>query len=523
MTTQQSDEELALFSRLFKGFEGAHGQYDENNHLESSGKLLGKPTTHKVGANAKDYARHLAGAVSIGIIPLMQDETCFFGAIDVDIKGETKLHETHEELESKIRKYKLPLMLFRSKSNGAHLYLFSKEPMSARLMQGRLMEFAAVLGYGGCEVFPKQVTRLKRDDTDFGNWINLPLFGDTRKAIFEGQELDRLTALKTCDYLSVTEKELRAFSVNQSELFSDGPPCLQQIATVGIGEGNRNSTLFNVGIYLKLKYEDDWQEELQKFNEEQVDPPISNAEMNELFKQISRKDYFYTCKNPPICNHCDKKKCLKRKYGIGGGGNDEESFVLPITGITKYIAGDRQSYRWGVSTTEAILDFSTEELLNIEAHRRKFAELMNIIIPNIKAKEFNNQLQKLLNNCEIVYDPEDASETGELIANIESWFVDKGGARNVDEMMKRIWWRNPDLGHIYFIGAHLIDYLVHQKKMRNINRHKLWRLLEERFKADRGKIVIKGKRRNVYIIKDYEFEDDSPLDTPEVDRKEESI
>lgn len=524
MTTQLSDKEISLFSKLFNGYEDAYGEYRVDK-VDSIGKQTGKAMTHMCPASLNDYKQHLLGSRGIGIIPLLKNDTCWFGAIDIDIKGDVKLNESHAELEAKVRKYKLPLMLFRSKSDGAHLYLFAKSPISAKVVQSKLAEFAGILGYGGCEVFPKQTTRIKKDGTDFGNWINIPLFGETRTGLFEGKELDLKQSLATCEYLATTEDELKNFSIVQNEEFNDAPPCIQQMATVGVGDGGRNNSLFNFGIYFKKKFEDDWQEKLKEYNEEKVEPPLENGEIKELIKQIGRKEYFYTCATAPLCNFCDKKKCIKRKYGIGGESkeSDEGSFVLPITGLTKYIAGNNESFRWGVSTNEAMLEFSTDELLSLDVHRRKFAELMNILIPSMKNKEFFTQMSYWMERCEIVYDPEDASESGEMKANIESWFTDKGGAKSCDEMMKRIWWKEDDTGNIYFILSHLVDYLVHQKKMRNISLHKISRFVQTKFGAEQTKLTVKKKRRNAYVIKGYEFEDETPYDIPDVTRKEEEI
>ena len=264
MTQKQSDEELTLFSRLFKGYEEAHGKY-EITHTETGGKVLGRAVTYTRAASSEDYHNHLLGKVGIGIIPLLKNDKCYFGAIDIDIKGDTKLSESLEDLEKKVRLLNMPLMLFRSKSGGAHLYLFAKEPISARLVQKRLSEFADELGYGGCEVFPKQVTRLRTIDA--GNWINIPLFGEERYAIYEGNKLNTKTALKTCEFLSVTEEQLIGFKIERNDFFADGPPCLQTIVRMGIGEGSRNNILMAVAVYMKYKHGDDWQENLIAFNE----------------------------------------------------------------------------------------------------------------------------------------------------------------------------------------------------------------------------------------------------------------
>lgn len=523
MTTQPSDEAVALFSRLFKGYEKAHGHYEINRN--ESGKVLGKAVTQMRGASIEDYSRHLAGVVGIGAIPLLQEDKCWFGAIDIDIKGDTKLRDKHEDLEAKIRKYKMPLMMFRSKSNGVHLYCFAKDkPISARLMQSRLNDFASILGYGGCEVFPKQVTRLQ--ETDFGNWINLPLYGKERTGLFEGKELDTLTSLRTCDYLATTEQELMAINIVETGLFSDGPPCLQKLASSGINEGNRNNIMFNVGVYLRNKYEEDWQEHFKEFNDEHVEPSLDSKEVADLKKQLTRKAYYYTCKAAPICNFCDKKKCLTRKYGVGRGknGDDEEShYELPINGLTKFIAGDGESYQWQLSTPEGIIRYTTEEFMTMDAHRKKFLEKLNLIIPRMKDNDLMKQLKPWVDKAEIVYDPEDASETGQMVTNIESWFTDKGSARNADELVKSKWWHNTTTNKVYFLIASLEDFLIHQKKMRGINKHKLWRILAEKFNASEDKLLISGKRRKVVELKGFDFGEKFKLQVPDVTRKEEEI
>ena len=45
----------------------------------------------------------------------------------------------------------------RSKSGGAHLFLFTEEPVTAEDLRNKLTQLAAVLGYGNCEIFPKQI------------------------------------------------------------------------------------------------------------------------------------------------------------------------------------------------------------------------------------------------------------------------------------------------------------------------------------------------------------------------------
>lgn len=510
-------DEIKRFSRLYKGFEGAFGVYQIEGGGDG-GKVQGKAKTIPNGPTAENFAGHLNGTTGIGIIPLLRNEKCWFGAIDIDIKGAVKLREDHFILEARIRELNLPVVMCRSKSDGVHLYLFASEAVSSRLVQSRLIEFAAVLGYGGCEVFPKQVMRIK--ETDYGNWINLPYFGDTRRAIHDGVELNLNQFMDAAESMFISSNDLRSFKVPLSDEFSDGPPCLQQLSTIGFTEGGRNTCMLNVGVYFKKKYADDWQEKAQEFNTINMQPPLDSSEVSGLGKSLSKKGYNYTCKQSPIAEHCNRPQCLKREYGVASG-EEGENVKLPITGITRFIAGD--SYRWGVNTSEAMLEFSTEELLSLEAHRKKFTELLGKVMPEVKYPNFLKQMQELVNNCETVYDPEDASETGQMMNAVESWFLNKTSAANMDEMIKGKWWRDPDNSKIYFIGDDLEKYLRDDRRMKQIQPHKLWRLIKKKYDADQDRLMIKGKRRRVWMIPHFEPEDDAPLEVRTVEKKEERM
>ena len=177
------------FMKLFQGYQQAHGQYRVQKR-EADGKMSGRAVTVSEAATKEHFESHLKGGDYIlGIIMLKDDNSCNFGVIDIDIRGEVKLKDTLDELEKKIQD--TPLVMCRSKSGGAHLYLFCEPAIAAIDMVSKLNEFAAGLGYGGVEIFPKQISRA--NDLDRGNWINLCYWdGDEteRHAIHNGKKLN---------------------------------------------------------------------------------------------------------------------------------------------------------------------------------------------------------------------------------------------------------------------------------------------------------------------------------------------
>ena len=108
------------------------------------------------------------------IIPITENNDCRWGCIDID-----EYNFDHTSLIKSIRSNNFPLIVCRSKSIGAHVFLFTKENIPASLMQSKLKQFAKVLGYEGSEIFPKQ-TEILVDRGDTGNFLNLPYHNEMK-------------------------------------------------------------------------------------------------------------------------------------------------------------------------------------------------------------------------------------------------------------------------------------------------------------------------------------------------------
>ena len=150
--------------KLFSGLDRAHGSYNLSGKITEKGKKQGNALTKTEPATEELWQQHLDGKYGLGIFPLKDDGTCKWGAIDVDI-----YNLDFTKLEKDLSKIKLPLIVCKTKSGGAHIYLFLKDFAEAKLVRTKLMEAAVTLGYSGVEIFPKQI-RLA-SEKDFGNWF----------------------------------------------------------------------------------------------------------------------------------------------------------------------------------------------------------------------------------------------------------------------------------------------------------------------------------------------------------------
>ena len=161
------------FSEIFAGNTNGYGLYKDGKHI-----FVKKPVTKEL------YNQHLTGKISLGIVPIRTDGKCKFGALDIDDqKNGSEKGMDYKTLLKKINFLKLPLVVCKSKSNGAHCYLFLTEWVSAADVIHILRKMAYALGYerGKVEIFPKQE---KLESGQSGSFINLPYHnGNTRMVV----------------------------------------------------------------------------------------------------------------------------------------------------------------------------------------------------------------------------------------------------------------------------------------------------------------------------------------------------
>ena len=320
------------FKQIFSGLTIAYGQYQPGDRGENGSKQKGKAFIVRKPVTDELWTNHLGGeGPALGIIPITENNDCRWGCIDID-----EYDLDHVSLIKSIRNLKLPVVLCRSKSGGAHVFLFTKENIPASLMQSKLKQMALVLGYEGSEIFPKQ-TEILVERGDTGNFLNLPYHNQMkglRYAINDtgaGCTLEEFYQLY--DVYARTKKEVEEIKIEKEkieEAFTGGPPCLNKLASIGFGEGSRNNALFNVAVYYKQSNPDTWEDEIVKANMEYMEPPLSNSEVQQLIKSVNRKGYDkYRCKDAPINAVCQSGLCRTKRFGVGFG--EEE---MPILGRT---------------------------------------------------------------------------------------------------------------------------------------------------------------------------------------------
>jgi hypothetical protein len=401
------------FAALFQG------------NMRSSGRFVPpeKMHTEYAGATAEDIARHLVGEVGLGVVPIMDDDTCVWAALDLDN------HDTDEDLpiqriEEQIRAKRLPLVPCRSKSGGIHCYLFLEKPQPASRVRTLMGYFAQQLGHSGCEIFPKQgVLVVGRDGKKaLGNWINLPYFGadaTNRYAVTEAGRIPLDAFLTLAEAKRCSESELRAIAFADHP---EAPPCVQKMFAQGVPAGHRNEALYNITVYYKRSNPGETAKLAQEANNTVFAKPLGRAEAGRTISSASRAECVYRCGEEPIRSLCERELCLTRKHGItptDAERLDTVESLPPFSDLVKYLS---QPTRWEIKIDGlSITNLETEQLLDWREIRKIIAERHTRIVPLIKNSEWERMLQPLMKEARIVETPDDASVNGVIRARLRDF------------------------------------------------------------------------------------------------------
>ena len=171
---------INLFKSLFRGRIDIYAKLWKNPINSKSGYAPVFTLNSGFALNDSVIKQHLIGKETIGIYPLLHNNTVYFLAIDFD--RENWLKESLSLIEA-ANKYSLPCYLERSKSgNGSHVWLFFETEIpawEARQLGKYLLSKALSTSHKAFDrLFPSQD---EHSGKGYGNLIALPLQGEYLK------------------------------------------------------------------------------------------------------------------------------------------------------------------------------------------------------------------------------------------------------------------------------------------------------------------------------------------------------
>lgn len=498
--TVVTDEQVRRFAALFRGYPNRFGRFVITGRDEATGKQQGEARTEKRPPSIDDYRDHLEGKVRMGVVPLKEDDEVNFSALDID-----KYDISHEEYARKT--VDLPLIITRSKSGGIHAWMFTaSKPIKAMAAIKVLKHWAAELGHSKCEVFPKQAGRAGPEDV--GNWINLPYFGDTCKAVVWDRtakqavsfDLEQfLTAAENIvipqEYIELGFKKVVARDKKSSQFdFADGPPCLvaalSKWATGDLDKsGFRNRLFFNIAIYLKRKYDSHKVRSIvlsinagnytlqipEKGGEvKEILIPAFGLTEGELEQTVLKsvlnqgKDFGYTCAEYPMNEFCQRTVCMKRTYGVGGSKNDLE---VSLENVVQYKSDPP---RYFLDANGVRVSFPSSEVYKTQKlFAARILDSASAHFPAMSPRDFDKLHEFLASKMQIVIPEFEGSEVLEALKD----FVDEHKAREASEVLNNRVFHNEKEQRYEFLPGAFKTYL--KKAKINFDKNALAKELEE--------------------------------------------
>ena len=484
--------DLEKFINIFEGLDCAYGQTIKTDQFSEKGKHKTKSFTISKPPTKQLWKDHIDGKdPALGIVPIRKDNKCRWGCIDIDTYP-----FNHKEFIEKLKSKNIPMIVFRSKSGGAHAFIFTKTFVPATVMRAKLKIIASAVGFAKAEIFPKQdYIRIDRGDT--GSFLNLPYHGNGKTVRYafddNGDSLNLQEFLDFYEKKVLDEKELKTLEIqnerNDNDDFKGIPPCLETLLSEGVGEGKRNDCMYNVGVYLKKRYDEGiWQKKMDEYNTKYMKPPCNSQEMVKTIASVGNKEYQYKCKNEPIVSFCNAKKCVTREFGIGDDG--------PVPEITELRKFDSDPPIYFVSIGGESVEVEDATLHDPEKFSLACMNQIGKPMMPVPKHSWRKLLIKLFKNLETIPAPP-SSKIDVQLTEILADYINKTPGKEMKDVLRGISYTDRE-GQTFFKFKNFWKFLLRTKSWpdKTYPKQKTIRLMETLFsvKEETPKIGSKTER-----------------------------
>ena len=274
-----NNKDVKLFTQLFRGKTNTYVRNELPKEKPEAGqKAKTKITNNEGKVDENLLVNHLEGRFGVGVCPVNAEGKCYFGVLDIDYYKARIKRVLHF-----IKEYQLPLLPFRSKSGGLHVYLMLSKSVSAKTMRETLNQISYCFSLG-------------------------EIYGKTKVEVFPKQE--KAEGFGTIEAVKEATEKLP---------YNDAPPCIQRILLseeVGGEDTGRNNFLFSYAVYAKKKYGNGFEDYVHEVNEH-FEVPLEDSAVEQTCESVKNNEYLYKCKDIPCNNFCNKSECRKREFGLG--------------------------------------------------------------------------------------------------------------------------------------------------------------------------------------------------------------
>jgi TOTE conflict system, Archaeo-Eukaryotic Primase domain len=512
------DQELAgKFHQLFRGLDRSHGEYTVPKGAKPSavdGKLEGSAVTLSEPVTVELWCRHLAGEIGLGITPVNESGFCRWGCIDIDVYPLDL-----NDLNRRIQKFKLPLLIARTKSGGAHLLLFLTDIGNAADVRDILTRWARKLGYPKAEVFPKQDMV---EGKGFGSWLNMPYQAGKRSTRYvldpaTGESLTPEEFLDVAYDRSAPPDNLESWEPvgdtpsvtnrgpSENDVFPEGPPCLNLLWAEGVPAHTHNEVMFNIALYYK-RVDSVTAEARSLAMSSSVRPNKDMSEIRATVRGALKRQYQYRCRNQPLVTVCQRDECIKRRFGIGEQSPITGDGAPLVLGALYKILTDPPIWAWDINGRR--VELTSDQMLNQRQFAVRVHEATSILPKPLRPSAWTALIAKRSLEAPQHEVPPDATQAGVVWHALEKYCTNRARGQEKSELLME----KPVSfgGRTYFVGPAFLAWCHAQRVV--VTERKLYGWLHDRG-MEHSMMEVQGKTVSVWSVPDFE-EQVEPFDVP---------
>jgi hypothetical protein len=340
-----------------------------------------------------------------------------------------------------------------------------------------------------------------------------------------GQPISLELFLATAESRAVNSYQLDQLYSNEH---SEAPPCIAMGITEGITEGSRNDFTYNLTLYMRKKFPEDFRDRIYDMNSQIFETPLPFNEIKKVVSSASRRDYRYKCSSEPCKSMCDRKACLTRKFGITQDQSDEMDAEFEVPVFTDLVKYDTNPVRWELTVEGRTIMFASEELMDWRIIKLRCMERLQRILPNLKNDRWHKMLKTMMATCRIESAPEDASVDGIIKAQLIDYIRKTDlSSEGTDVADRKNLFRGipvvqedqdiPGVRYVYFRGQDFVTHLKRSKteELKGVN---LWFALRK-MGVQHGRLRVEDKAPSIWYIEldpEHQLRMSIPDFTPEI-------
>jgi hypothetical protein len=261
------------------------------------------------------------------------------------------------------------------------------------------------------------------------------------------------------------------------------------MATSGIPAGQRNEGLFHLGLVAKRAHPIGWQQQLEDWNREFLDPPLNSKEVSTIISSLEKKEYHYACDKDPMRSFCNRSLCTQRLYGVA-----QDTTLLDVRSLFKI---DSDPPTFVVEIGDKQIKVTGEELFSQSQFGVACLNKLNQMPARMKQELWTKFWNEKLLSVVTIDIPIEYSPEGSMFEKLREYLDPKRHTDIIAEFTgQKVYKEN---GSLHFRLPSFLDWLENAK-WRELDRNQIIAALQNNRNFVIGKRLYVGNNQRARVI-----------------------